>query len=165
MRKRIVITAASAIAILSVGIGGGAALGASSSIPDSSGTIHGCYRSMTGALRVIDTGAGGSCLGDETSVKWSQTGPAGPSTAGSSGLDTTTVSNSGTEGLGRSDVYCPSDHPYVLGGGGYPLNSGVVDTNASLVLDAPDYNTSPQGWAVEVNVSTDHVRAYAICSK
>jgi len=47
-------------------------------IPDPGGVIHGCYKSTGGALRVIDTGAGGSCLSSETPLSWNQAGVQGP---------------------------------------------------------------------------------------
>jgi hypothetical protein len=43
-------------------------------IPDSSGVIHGCYKTQNGQLRVIDSGA---CGPSETALDWSQTGPTG----------------------------------------------------------------------------------------
>jgi hypothetical protein len=45
------------------------------SIPDGSGVIHGCYSNKNGALRLIDTGAGGQCSDKETAVSWDQTVP------------------------------------------------------------------------------------------
>lgn len=53
-------------------------------IPDSSGAIHACRDTSTGALRVIDPSTGGACsTGKEAELDWNQTGPAGP--AGSPG--------------------------------------------------------------------------------
>ncbi len=46
-------------------------------IPDASGTIHGCYDGR-GALRVVDPQSGGSCLAGETALSWNQQGVAGP---------------------------------------------------------------------------------------
>jgi hypothetical protein len=48
------------------------------SIPGPDGAIQGCYDNTSGALRVIDPGAGRSCSGAETALSWSQQGPAGP---------------------------------------------------------------------------------------
>ena len=48
------------------------------SIPDSGGVIHGCYRTTTGALRVINTGTGQTCVAGEVALNWSQIGPRGP---------------------------------------------------------------------------------------
>lgn len=45
-------------------------------IPDSSGTIHACYKNSTGALKVIDSSTN-SCAGNETALNWSQNGSAG----------------------------------------------------------------------------------------
>jgi hypothetical protein len=45
-------------------------------IPDSSGTITGCY-STHGLLRVIDAASGETCQPGETQITWSQTGPQG----------------------------------------------------------------------------------------
>lgn len=59
--------------------GGGIAWAA---IPDSGGTIHGCYQRESGLLRVVDTSASrrpfSSCTRNETALTWSQTGPQGP---------------------------------------------------------------------------------------
>jgi hypothetical protein len=61
---------------LAVVLGLAAAAGiAYASIPDSSGVIHGCYKTVGGALRVIDTQAGEKCLSAETPLNWNQTGP------------------------------------------------------------------------------------------
>lgn len=48
------------------------------SIPDAIGVIHGCFRTSTGALRVIDSDAGETCRSGETSLNWNQQGPTGP---------------------------------------------------------------------------------------
>jgi type VI secretion system secreted protein Hcp len=58
-----------------------AALGAGSAIavaaiPGEDGSIDGCYNKLTGALRVIDSAE--DCRSLETSIQWSQRGPAGP---------------------------------------------------------------------------------------
>jgi hypothetical protein len=47
------------------------------SIPDSSGVIHGCYKTTGGGLRVIDTDRGATCTTGEKSLNWNQTGPQG----------------------------------------------------------------------------------------
>jgi len=77
MRKLIVVaTVAGAFAI-----GGGVSL---ATIPDSNGTIHGCYKSQGNSmskLNVIDTDAGQTCSKGSTELDWSQTGPRGPSNA------------------------------------------------------------------------------------
>jgi len=49
---------------------------ASAQIPDSSGTIHGCYNVHNGNLRVVSNP--GECRHPEAAITWSQQGPAGP---------------------------------------------------------------------------------------
>jgi hypothetical protein len=77
-KRRITIVLATVVCAL------GAAAAVRASIPDGSGTIHGCYSKSTppggqpGALRVIDTALGQSCTLSEGAVNWSQTGPPGP---------------------------------------------------------------------------------------
>ena len=46
------------------------------SIPDSAGVIHGCYNTVSGGLRVIDSTTQ-QCRPSETAIKWNQVGPAG----------------------------------------------------------------------------------------
>jgi hypothetical protein len=49
---------------------GGAAY---ATIPDSSGTINGCYNTKTGALSVIDTGAGKMCTPSQKAISFAAT--------------------------------------------------------------------------------------------
>jgi hypothetical protein len=70
--RRGMLVAAASIAVLV--IAAGVAYGM---IPDASGVIHSCYTTSNGALRVIDTDAGGACKKGETSLNWNQTGPQG----------------------------------------------------------------------------------------
>ncbi len=51
---------------------------AHASVPGPNGIITACYQQSTGALRVIDVQAGGSCRNNELQLTWAQTGPAGP---------------------------------------------------------------------------------------
>jgi len=67
-------TTAAALAAMLV-IGAGVAY---ASIPDQNEVIHGCYKAVDGKLRVIDPGAGDSCLSSETVLDWNQKGPQGP---------------------------------------------------------------------------------------
>jgi hypothetical protein len=69
--RRIVLTAAAALAL----VAGGTAVGASIAGPvDGSGVIHGCYDSG-GNVKVIDASA--TCPKGYTALNWSQTGPQG----------------------------------------------------------------------------------------
>ena len=64
-------------------IGGSVAYAA---IPDPSGVVHGCYDTLLGTLRVVDTGANQNCLPTETAITWHQTGPQGlPGVTGAKG--------------------------------------------------------------------------------
>jgi hypothetical protein len=69
--------------IIAVAVGTLALAGAVvyATIPDSAGVVHGCYTRLTGQLRLIDTGAGQTCLRYETPVNWNQAGPPGPAGA------------------------------------------------------------------------------------
>jgi hypothetical protein len=185
MRKRAWLLSASGAAILAAGLGGGVAFGAVQSVPDSGGTIHGCYKPSgyaTGALMVIDTDAGQSCPSDTTAINWNQTGPsgpAGPSTAGPSGLDVTTVFNQvGYNGETQQKALCPSSHPYALGGGvlqvsgasqGNVLESSPTGSGGSITPDAGTWNpaNTAEGWYghISSNSSNEVWTVYAICSK
>lgn len=44
-------------------------------IPDSSGTIHGCYQKSNGNLRVVDSAS--ECRNTERAIAWNQEGPPG----------------------------------------------------------------------------------------
>ena len=65
--------------LVALAVGGalfGIATAVQADIPDS-GVIQGCYKTVSGALRVIDTDKGGTCLPSETALNWNQTGPTG----------------------------------------------------------------------------------------
>jgi hypothetical protein len=55
-------------------------------IPDSGGTIHGCYSKINGVLRVVDSAS--DCRTGETPIGWNQQGPKGD--PGPPGKDVTT---------------------------------------------------------------------------
>ncbi len=75
LRKKSTFTIAAGAAVVAV-LGGGGAAVASGLIPGADGTITGCYQNTSGALRVIESGAG--CRAGETEMRWSQVGPQGP---------------------------------------------------------------------------------------
>jgi Collagen triple helix repeat (20 copies) len=64
-----------AAAVVGLGVSGGTAY-AVGLIPGSDGTIHGCYNSTNGNLRVVP--AGQACRHHEQPLVWNQTGPVGP---------------------------------------------------------------------------------------
>jgi hypothetical protein len=62
------------VALVGVVIGlGGVAF---ATIPDSGGTIHGCYSKSNGNLRVVESAS--DCRNNETALPWNQQGPPGP---------------------------------------------------------------------------------------
>jgi hypothetical protein len=70
LRRRPSPATAVALAALIVALGGVAY----ATIPDSSGTIHGCSNKANGNLRVVES----NCRRDETAIAWNQRGPPGP---------------------------------------------------------------------------------------
>jgi hypothetical protein len=75
-RRRPSPAAAIALAALIVALGGAAF----AAIPDSNGTIHGCYQKTNGTLRVVD--ASSDCRSSELGLDWNQKGPPGPPGSG-----------------------------------------------------------------------------------
>src|SRR6266540_2340071 len=68
-RRRVAVAAGLLlVAALSAGI-------AKAMIPDAAGTIHACFKSKNGQLRVVQ--AAGDCLNSEQSLDWRQVGPTG----------------------------------------------------------------------------------------
>jgi hypothetical protein len=61
-----------ALTALAVALGGVAY----ATIPDSNGTIHGCYQKNDGALRVVNDDA--ACRSSEQAIDWNQQGRPGP---------------------------------------------------------------------------------------
>jgi hypothetical protein len=87
-------------------------------IPDADGVIHGCYKTVGGGLRVIDTDAGRACKEGETSLKWNvagQQGPPGP--PGISGYEIVSAQTSNdTTDYKTLIASCPAGKK-ILGGG------------------------------------------------
>ena len=65
------------LAALVIALGGVAV----AAIPDSGGTIHGCYQQTGGNLRVVESAA--DCRNSERAISWNQQGPPGPPGSGS----------------------------------------------------------------------------------
>ena len=165
-KKTMPVLVALATAVLGVGV-------ATATIPDSSGTIHGCYKQSNGNLSVIDTGTGGTCKTSETAVTWSQKGVQGipgpqgvqgqqgpQGTAGPDGVDDyTIVSAQGTTTAEFGDAFvaatCPTGDVAV--GGGFDI--------------PPSANVSPflsenhgDGWQVQIfGDSGVTMTVYAVC--
>jgi hypothetical protein len=123
------------VALLAL-VGAGIAYGA---IPDSSGVIHGCYSSKTGALRVISSTA--KCASGEVALNWNQQGPKG---------DTGATGPQGAVGpqgpKGDTGATGPQGDPGPAGAqgpkgdtgpAGAPGPSGIVATNGSYAGHIP----------------------------
>ena len=185
MKRKYLIAAGGLVVLLAGGLGAGIA---SAAIPDSGGVIHACYQSpppQHGAnLQVIDTGNGGSCGGGMVALTWNQTGPqgpagsTGPSTAGSSGLDTGVYTGGGSAfGYGNNLAVCPVDHPFALGGGvDAGGTSGVAvtqnepglfnrSTGAVILGSTGNGGAVNSWWTQTVNGGDNGGMAYVICSK
>lgn len=174
-----------------VTVGGGVALTAGlstgialASIPDSGGVIHACYKTPVPAhgtpLSVIDSGAGGSCPNGYVALTWNQAGPQGPagppgaSTVGPGGLEVMYVrATNGPPPVSSGTVtaYCPADHPFVLGGGGYGASgqsairwSGPISGAAQPATGA-ETATGENGWYVSLVDQSVVAYAWAICAK
>jgi hypothetical protein len=137
MNKNIALAAAGLTAALIIG---GTAYGASastSSIPDSSGTIHGCYNKENGALRVIDPTTQ-QCLTPEIAIQWNQTGQQGPAgTAGVNGTNGNTILNgtgapAGTAGQ-DGDFYLDTAADMLYG----PKASGTWPATGTSLVGLP----------------------------
>jgi hypothetical protein len=113
-------------------------------IPDSGGTIHGCYKKTSpnqGTLRVIDTEKGQACTSAENALPWNQTGPQGATglkgPTGSQGVAGTaaafagvsaggTVNPATSENVSQASVSHPAVGLYCFGGLGFTPRSVVV---------------------------------------
>jgi hypothetical protein len=167
------------VLVLSVGLIALAAGIAYATIPDSAGTIHGCYGS-NGQLRVIDPSTGGACKNNETGLDWSQRGPQGqPGQDGTNGTNGVSgweivqfASNLPPEGddyVGTAQgisVNCPAGKK-VLGGG------VTTDEWVNSIIRSSGPNAAGTQWKVIIQRTNDGdspnsgntpLRVYAICA-
>jgi hypothetical protein len=176
------------IAVVVGGVTFGIASAVQASIPDANGVIHGCYKTNTGSLRVIDN-TGSSCAASETPLTWSQRGPTGAKgatgAAGPSGPTGASGPLSGYESVSSETVfhdfskpdpanygvlvYCPAGKK-VLGGGAFVGWYGAAGY-IQIGLVAEDGPTgSDTGWSAEAEqptapgVTTMPVTVYALCA-
>jgi hypothetical protein len=161
-----------AAAVGALVLAAGVALG---SIPDASGTIHGCFKTSDGQLRVIDPSAGGACTSSETALDWNiqgAQGAAGPTGAqgiqgpqgaqgprgatGSSGYEQIHVqSTTDGSGNGTAEADCPAGKRPVMGG--YELTTGLHPLETRPNDDAT-------GWVVGVTGKANSAfGVFAIC--
>jgi hypothetical protein len=117
-------------------------------IPDS-GMINGCYKTVGGGLRVIDTSAGEVCNASEKQLSWNQAGPTGPK--GSTGAAGPTGPTGPTgpgpsifeRTVGFGDV--PNDPATI---GSLPLPAGKFLITAKLAVSQASLDTDVF-WDVE----------------
>ena len=163
-KKTMLILAAVAFAVLGAGV-------ATATIPDSSGTIHGCYKKTNGNLSIIDTGNGATCQASEAAVSWSQKGVqglAGPQgvqgqqgpqgSAGPDGVDDYSIATAqATTSSGHASAVagCPTGSIAVGGGFDVPKSANVTPFESQ---------SDVTGWVVTF-YGDDGVTftAYAVC--
>jgi hypothetical protein len=126
-------------------------------------TYHGCVVGTSRTLERVYTSKTPTCPTGSFAANWNQTGPRGApgvTTAGPGGLDVIEVSNTTGPGTSVAVVGCPSDHPYVLGGGG--VAGGVGN---SIIVSAPDADSPATSWEIQGTSTTGTYTVYAICAK
>ncbi|MDX6504341.1 MAG: hypothetical protein QOE29_1466 [Gaiellaceae bacterium] len=162
------------IGLLVVGalaVGGGIAW---ATIPDGGGVIHACYKNGAGDLRVIDTGAGGTCKASESPLVWSQTGP--PGAAGATNVVIRTFTQTLSPG-GTATFTALCSAGEVATGGGWRLVGAVPAGDPWVTVQGtvpqssapePSAGETPIGWKVIGAVdhdTVDHdVTAFAVCA-
>jgi hypothetical protein len=141
---KVSIVGAAAVALVAAGTAAGAAIRYS---PRSgSGVIHGCYHkpAVNGSHSFMLQNARTACPPGYSAISWNQKGPAGPSTAGPSGLNVITVVNAATAFPRPSLAIatCPAGHPYLIGGGGSAGVSPQTGGNTPTFMgtDSPLYD-------------------------
>lgn len=122
------------IAIALAAVVGGISTGiVMASIPDANGTIHTCYRTKGGALRVVDT-ATDSCSNQETPLAITQNQPAASATAtayfriSNGAVDTSALRN-------ITNWQWHTEDPNIGGGDGY-----CIQTAFPVIASTPSQN-------------------------
>ena len=143
--KTMLILVAVACAALGAGV-------ATATIPDASGTIHGCYKKTNGNLTLVDTDKGGTCQASEAAAGWSQTGVQGlpgpqgvqgqqgqQGSTGPDGVDDySIVSAQATTSGGNATAVasCPTGSTAVGGGFDVPAAANVTPYESTQSGDA-----------------------------
>ncbi len=155
-RRMFVYAVAAAVLALAGGI-------AYAAIPDSSGVIHGCFKTGSGDLRVIDPSTT-SCLPSETAISWNQMGPQGP--PGVSGYEEKTHQVFVSAGAFTNVSVSCSAGKKVLGGGFDIETPDDVKVFSSEPSDGSG-NIIDNGWNVFVHNAgsvTRQATVTAICA-
>jgi hypothetical protein len=140
--RRIVLTAAGAIALVAGGTAAGAAI--ASGPVDGSGVVHGCYGATNAdgtTHNFVLQDAGTTCPNNMTAITWSQTGPAGPAgpvgPAGPQGPkgDTGATGPAGPAGpQGPAGVSSLAGLPCTTSGGSPGTTSASTDSSDVITL-------------------------------
>lgn len=111
-------------------------------IPDGAGVIHACYRTDSGAVRLIDA-ADQKCLDGEAAVDWNVRGPVGPAGADGSAGPAGPAGSQGPAG--------PQGPPGPAGSGSFHWRGDYSPFTAYSVDDAVHYDGS--SWIATVSVA------------
>jgi len=143
------------------------------SIPDATGTIHGCFRpGHSGFVRLVD---GSACLPGEQAIAWNQTGPAGPAgppgPAGTAGTSLNLQWRS-AQGVGLARAFCLPGEVLVSGCGAIEAASGLGSDPVMLRQSFPisdetgvnAFGSNAIGWQVASSNFADTAIAFAACA-
>ena len=145
------------------------------SIPDSAGVIHGCYNSVNGVLRVIDS-ATQECRQSETSISWSQVGPAGapgpqgpPGPSGVVGIQVVNAASAFDASIYKTvTAFCPAGTKVVSGGAGVFWTDSDPTLHPHL-LSSFVFPAGTNGWYAEAAAPSAattrwYLQAQALCA-
>lgn len=143
-------------------------------IPDSSGVIHGCYNTVSGGLRVIDSTTQ-QCRPSETAITWSQVGPAGARGAtgaqgpsGVVGIQIVNVASAfDTSTYKTVTANCPAGTKVVSGGAGVFWTDSDPTLHPHL-LSSFVFPAGVNGWYAEAAAPSTatsrwYLQAQALC--
>lgn len=120
---------------------------ARASIPDATGTIHGCRNSTTTMLRVVDS-ASQSCDANESALNWDQRGVKayGYIKHDASGGERGTYIVDANRSYNITDIYANSVSLFTFD---VCVTSSVVPSNISTALGVTSNSVSPNMYAVK----------------
>jgi hypothetical protein len=144
--RRFGATSTALLAAAAAALSGGLAYAA---VPDSNGTIHGCYQSVGGALRVVDPDAGGKCKANERPLDWS---------AGRGGSNAlfANVAADGTLVSGTAKSSAIVDSPFYDVSFGRDISGCAATASPGLIAGQPDVGS--RAFAI-VDVGMDYTGA------
>jgi hypothetical protein len=138
-------------------------------IPDSHGTIHGCYQKSNGGLRVVQSAA--DCKPSEQTLDWNQQGPPGPPGPSSpvDAIGQVRVAEGGSATLAEHGPFTftarcfrsPPDSPFV---GGEVLIS-TTQEHSAYQAEQPSFDFGPSESPrvlITAGANIDHSTFFAI---